>query len=207
MTIEEAIKYAENMAILSHKGSGNTECEHNHRQLAEWLKELQTYRNRECETCKNSENGKCAGTEECHECMWQNQYEQEPCEDCISRKAACDAIRKYKSVVSVPDEYDIAFDDGIDTAIAEIGHNVPSVIPKPKMGWIPVSERLPNDRRPVLVTAYWHETYQVMMASYFGDGLWWCVPFNNCGKHEQKLNPKAWLPLPEPYKAERNEEK
>lgn len=66
--------------------------------------------------------------------------------------------------------------------------------------WIPVSERLPEDRREVLVTAYWHETYQVMMASYFGDGLWWCVPFNNTGEHEQKLNPKAWMPLPEPYK-------
>ncbi len=68
--------------------------------------------------------------------------------------------------------------------------------------WIPVSERLPEDRREVLVTAYWHETYQVMMASYFGDGIWWCVPFNNCGEHMQRLNPKAWMPLHEPYKAE-----
>ena len=68
--------------------------------------------------------------------------------------------------------------------------------------WIPVSERLPEDRREVLVTAYWHETYQVMMASYYGNGLWWCVPFNNCGEHMQRLNPKAWMPLPEPYKPE-----
>lgn len=68
--------------------------------------------------------------------------------------------------------------------------------------WIPVSERLPKDRNTVLVTAYWHETYQVMEASYYGDGLWWCVPFNNCGEHMQKLNPKAWMPLPEPYREE-----
>lgn len=68
--------------------------------------------------------------------------------------------------------------------------------------WILCSERLPEDRREVLVTAYWHETYQVMMASYFGDGLWWCVPFNNCGEHTQRLKPEAWMPLPEPYKAE-----
>ncbi len=67
--------------------------------------------------------------------------------------------------------------------------------------WIPCSEKLPNDRREVLVTAYWHETYQVMMASYFGDGLWWCVPFNNSGEHTQRLKPKAWMPLPEKYKA------
>lgn len=65
--------------------------------------------------------------------------------------------------------------------------------------WVPVSERLPEDRRAVLVTAYWHETYQVMMASYYGDGLWWCVPFNNCGEHMQRLEPKAWMPLPELY--------
>lgn len=67
------------------------------------------------------------------------------------------------------------------------------------MTWIPCSERLPEDRRVVLVTAYWHGTYQIMEACYFGDGVWWCVPYNNCGKHMQRLNPKAWMPLPEPY--------
>lgn len=70
--------------------------------------------------------------------------------------------------------------------------------------WIPCGARLPDDRRCVLVTAYWHETYQVMMACYFGDGLWWCVPYNNCGKHMQKLNPIAWMPLPEPYKEDKD---
>lgn len=72
--------------------------------------------------------------------------------------------------------------------------------------WIPVSERLPEDRREVLVTAYWHGTYQVMMASYYGDGLWWCIPFNNCGEHMQRLNPKAWMPLPNPYEPQESEE-
>lgn len=73
--------------------------------------------------------------------------------------------------------------------------------------WIPCSERLPRDRRAVLVTAYWHETYQVIMASYFGDGLWWCVPFNNSGEHTQRLKPKAWMPLPKPYKVEMEKKK
>jgi len=81
----------------------------------------------------------------------------------------------------------------------------PTVI-KPKQRWIPVSERLPEDRREVLVTAYWHETYQVMMASYYGDGLWWCVPFNNCGKHMRNdLHVIAWMPLPKPYEVEPQE--
>ena len=65
--------------------------------------------------------------------------------------------------------------------------------------WIPVSKRIPEDRRTVLVTAYWHETYQVMEGAYYGDGVWWCVPFNNCGDHMQRLKPKAWMHLPEPY--------
>lgn len=29
---------------------------------------------RDCETCENSNNSKCAGTEECHLCMWENQH-------------------------------------------------------------------------------------------------------------------------------------
>ena len=29
---------------------------------------------RDCKTCKHSDNGNCAGTEECHECMWESKY-------------------------------------------------------------------------------------------------------------------------------------
>jgi len=77
--------------------------------------------------------------------------------------------------------------------------------PKIKQGeWVSVNERLPEDRNLVLVTAYWHDTYQVMQASYFGEGEkngWWCVPWNNCGKHMRNdLHVIAWQPLPEPYK-------
>ena len=32
---------------------------------------------RECVSCKHSNNGECAYTEECHECMWVSQYEQQ----------------------------------------------------------------------------------------------------------------------------------
>ena len=66
--------------------------------------------------------------------------------------------------------------------------------------WIPITEALPSDRATVLVTAYWHETYQVMLGSYYGDDLWWCVPFNNWGEHMQRITPKAWMPLINPYK-------
>ena len=71
--------------------------------------------------------------------------------------------------------------------------------------WIPVSERLPEDRKKVRVTAYWHERFQVMDASYYGDGVWWCVPFNNCGKHMRNdLHVIAWKPDDKPYESEDN---
>lgn len=62
MTLEEAIKYAENMVFLSHRGSGNDECEQNHRQLAEWLKD------------------------------YKRLLEQDPCENDISREDALMAL-------------------------------------------------------------------------------------------------------------------
>ena len=69
--------------------------------------------------------------------------------------------------------------------------------------WIPVTESLPKDRKKVRVTAYWHERFQVMDASYYGDGVWWCVPFNNCGKHMRNdLHVIAWKPDDEPYEKE-----
>jgi hypothetical protein len=109
--------------------------------------------------------------------------------DCISRQAAIHIASGYCHPANIA---------------AELS-KLPPV--QPEQRWIPVSERLPEDRREVLVTAYWHETYQVMMASYFGDGLWWCVPFNNCGEHTQRLKPKAWMPLPKPYEPQESEEK
>ena len=42
---------------------------------------------RDCKTCGHSNNGKCAGTEECHDCMWESKYEQQSSGDCISRQS------------------------------------------------------------------------------------------------------------------------
>lgn len=32
---------------------------------------------RDCASCKHSNNGECAYTEECHKCMWESQYERQ----------------------------------------------------------------------------------------------------------------------------------
>lgn len=60
-------------------------------QLAIKALEQQT---RDCKTCKRSNNGECAFTEECHECMWKSKYEQQPSEDCISRQAVLDCFEQ-----------------------------------------------------------------------------------------------------------------
>ena len=115
-------------------------------------------------------------------------------DDCVS---LAEVFEIMGNLMSIPYDFDRPInEDDVSESMDKI-KALPPVTPTQK--WIPVSERLPEDRNIVLVTAYWHETYQVMMASYFGEGLWWCVPFNNCGDHMQKLNPKAWKPLPKPY--------
>lgn len=86
---------------------------------------------RDCKTCKRSNNGECAFTEECHECMWKSKYEQQPCEDCISRAEAL----KYSHI-----EYD---DDGVGHKViyAEDIEELPSVTPQPKIGkWIIIDD-------------------------------------------------------------------
>lgn len=106
-------------------------------------------------------------------------------------------VCKYgSSPYACKDSEGCEFSKAIRTLIEKI-----DIAPTTTDRWIPVSERLPENRKKVHVTAYWHERFQVMDASYYGDGVWWCVPFNNCGKHMRKdLHVIAWKPDDEPYK-------
>ena len=65
--------------------------------------------------------------------------------------------------------------------------------------WIPCSERLPDDDRTKVVTL----ANGNAEAGYYSNGDWWCV-----GDTISLENPTviAWMPLPEPYRAERKEE-
>jgi hypothetical protein len=134
---------------------------------------------RDCKTCKHSDKGNCAGTEECHECMWSSKYEQQPsdneeiirvskgavkarqgrfviydtewlkehfntteaklygqpCEDCISRQEAIDAIKKIHPVDT---EYDCTLYDKID--VMYMLKDLPSVTPHYNLE--PYSKRL-----------------------------------------------------------------
>lgn len=42
-----------------------------------WIDLPEPYKtDRDCQTCVNAKDGKCAGTEECHNCMWESQYKE-----------------------------------------------------------------------------------------------------------------------------------
>ena len=62
--------------------------------------------------------------------------------------------------------------------------------------WIPVTERLPEDRSDVLVVAYWHERWGVYMG--------WCAPVRAAWSVHIGIGDRSdiavthWMPLPEP---------
>lgn len=67
--------------------------------------------------------------------------------------------------------------------------------------WIPVEERLPEDRSDVLVVTYWNERWGVYMG--------WCAPtykkwYVHIGIGDRNdVAVTHWMPLPEPPKEER----
>lgn len=96
-------------------------------------------------------------------------------------------FKEYVNLLTMPrDDY-----NGIMEYIDEL----PSVTPKAE--WIPVSERLPEHKGDYLVTFKLLFTYPVEVC-YF-DGQAW-----DKGQYDAVL---AWMPLPEPYKAEARRER
>lgn len=106
--------------------------------------------------------------------------EQEPCEDCVSRKELMD---NYNGV-----ETPVGYRKVVDM---EVIKNLQPVLPVQK--WIPVSERLPLERNAVLVWSI-NNTY----CAYLEDGKWYIF-----GAYDWELKEVvAWMQLPKPYKKE-----
>lgn len=133
-------------------------------------------------------------------------------EDAIDRKLVCAFIDGLIS------------DDGEREKGLEYIRNMPAINPT-KTGWIPVSERLPDDIRPVIVT--WKNNdpasyYQYIVGKHFigvahylkGKWYWYSSTTEDFlaeyGRYEgeefdEAIEVIAWMPLPEPYKAESEE--
>jgi hypothetical protein len=74
-----------------------------------------------------------------------------------------------------------------------------------KPRWIPVTERLPDDRRDVQITVFWHDAWRTMYGYY--DGAYWHL---YAPMHTEVadvyvigwMEKPAPMPLPEPPKEE-----
>lgn len=89
--------------------------------------------------------------------------------------------------------------------ISEINHsvfmltNAPTI--EPVHGeWISVKDGLPTAREDVLVVAYWHEKYQVLIGWFSPNGKVWRVTTPNGEMTDVSVT--HWMPLPEPPKEE-----
>lgn len=64
--------------------------------------------------------------------------------------------------------------------------------------WIPVTERLPEDRSDVLVVAYWHEKWGVYMGWCAPERAAWSVHIGIGDRND--ITVTYWMPLPKPPK-------
>lgn len=178
MTLEEAIKHAEEVAEEHTKYNryggfeGCDECAEEHRQLAEWLKD------------------------------YKRLLEQQPCEDTISRQAAIDALAKFVPY-AICDESTESYTNGLTDAYYLI-LQLPSVQPEPK--WIPCDKGEPDEDTECWVTVKTTDVlYRGNFTKRYGerrnkgfitsDGfMWWNTAL-------------AWMSIyePKPYKAESEE--
>lgn len=148
--------------------------------------------------------------------------------DTISRQAAIDAL--WKALFKYEDDTEKQFQESDELDLGEwMVHrifvqnmsdidrqtilNLPSAQPEQK--WIPCSERLPEVGGTYLVTrgsnvcgALWNRVYIINYSDLMGlksERIWWD---GNVGKSdfERIDDVLAWMPLPKPWKGEKDEQ-
>ena len=108
------------------------------------------------------------------------------CEDAVSRQSALNVVHRYfEHYLQLNDDICL---DGL--------RSLPSVEPKEKTGWIPISERLPEFNQDVLLSLRSLDVVTGFRAET--EPYFYCRGLPGC-----YIKPKdvlAWMPLPEPYK-------
>lgn len=199
MTLDEAIRHCEEVAkeneriafdlttafnMETIKSKECKKCANEHRQLAEWLKDYKRLKEQELnEDWHDTPSGEMTLEQARQAVRELRKYVMDKSKDMINRQTVKEQMIKYGFYAP-------------DITVTEFVEDLPPVNPQePKVGWIPVSERLPEPYQSILVTAedfhFANEPviYSVYKKSFSGD-----VDFI------------AWMPLPEPYEPRESEE-
>ena len=139
-------------------------------------------------------------------------------QDSISRKKAVDAINKYD--FEFPEYMERFVTELRDAMKEDLKHDIEE-LPSAQQ-WIPVSERPPEDLKPVNITyinedpAPYYEhikgiPFTATAIYYRGGWYWWsctCVDVlaeyghSYSDSMDEGIEVKAWMPLPRPWKGE-----
>jgi hypothetical protein len=98
-------------------------------------------------------------------------------------------ISRQKLIEELDFEIGHSLSDARRTMLIDIIEIIESQPPADQ--WIPVAERLPEERQKVLVTLETFTGVRFVRTDQIIDGNWWQWNSDNV---------TAWLPLPEPYK-------
>lgn len=117
-------------------------------------------------------------------------YRGDPvCDGCpyLVTETVPDSLRK----LTKKNTWDSCDVDRIALDAAELIEELAAMAPR----WIPVAERLPEDRSDVLVVAYWHERWGVYMGWCAPERAEWSVHIGIGDRNDTAVT--HWMPLPE----------
>ena len=157
----------------------------------------------------------CVNTDECHGMKRMQRQavielanlpsaQPEPCEDAVSRQDVIDAARKVYDIFE--GEYDTRTPYGVVLDVQDAVSKLPSVTPKTEPQWIPVTERLPEEYGNYLISIHGEDEPDIGTINPNNKRGWsLCDASGFYWASDKSLIVTAWMPFPEPYKAESEE--